>query len=663
MPSRLIVVLVSLLVATPAAVFWLWLVTETVRVDKLCPEECWCNHLGTYVTCSSPSSIPLMFPTNVRGLELVNVTITSLEKDEFDSRRLKDLRVLFIAYCQVETVEVGAFNGLTELLSLTLSHNEISEIIPRTFENMSRLYYLDLGNNIIENLEVDVFCGLDNLAYLDLGSNILLNLHPDLFVGLSNLQSLILINNPDLQIPTEHHFINSHSLSTLDISYCNVSSVSVETFANVSALELLDLSLNNMRTVDINILRSLPKLSTLYLDSNPLQCDCQLQEVWQWCQDHDIQTAYEKEVPECDTPSEVEGIWWGVLEKGQCLEHNIYYYGDYENTSYSYTPIEDKDKDDYEYPSNFSKYVQLPTFAFLFIFGTTVNVILLIIIICNKNMRTVPNMYILNLAISDMISLLINACVSFDIQYLLIWHYSKFMCKFLPFCRRLSIGLSAYSVAVLSIHRYRVTVNPFHVRVSSKSRWLVTVATVCGVWIVAALFAIPSGIAGDLCLHCIIFDCKSYYKNVVVFDLLVSCALPLCVIGFSYTMAARHLLKSALPLTDNIQHPLAEKRKNSAKIMFGLTVVFLISFVPYHLLLTYSLLSGISQFRFGYSIAPRELEYTFVTSMCLLLTNSCLNPVVIFCTSRAIKKEFRRYLTCCCKANSPPTDLELARRN
>jgi hypothetical protein len=101
------------------------------------------------------------------------------------------------------------------------------------------------------------------------------------------------------------------------------------TVANVSALEWLDLSYNNLSSVDINILKALPKLSVLYLDGNPLQCDCQLQEVWRWYQDHNIQTVYKETVPECDIPSEVKGMWWGVLEKGQCLQGNIQYYGDY----------------------------------------------------------------------------------------------------------------------------------------------------------------------------------------------------------------------------------------------------------------------------------------------------------------------------------------------
>jgi hypothetical protein len=271
-------------------------------------------------------------------------------------------------------------------------------------------------------------------------------------------------------------------------------------------------------------------------------------------------------------------------------------------------------------------------------------------------------MYIFNLAISDIISLLANVYVGFDIHNEFIWHYSKFMCHFLPFCRRLSVGLSAYSVAVLSIQRYRVTVNPFHFRNSSQSTWR-AVVTICGVWMVAALFAIPSAIAGDACILCFLFDCKSYNKRVVLFELLVSCALPLCVIAFSYIMAARHLLKSALPMSDNIEHPHAETRKNSAKIMFGLTVVFLISFVPYQIFITYSLSSDVYQLQFWYSIAPRQFEYTYVISTCLLLTNSCLNPVALFWTSLAFRKQIRRYLTCCCKGNSPPTDLELERRN
>jgi len=146
----------------------------------------------------------------------------------------------------------------------------------------------------------------------------------------------------------------------------------------------------------------------------------------------------------------------------------------------------------YLYNFNFFKHYDIPIYAVPFLIGTTGNLILLFIIICNKDMRTLPNMYILYLAISNIIYLTVlfsEACVN---RKAVTWPNGDFPCTIIPFCRRLSVGLSAYFVAVLSIQRYRVTVNSFHVRVSSQATFRGTVATICGVWIVAGLLPVPS---------------------------------------------------------------------------------------------------------------------------------------------------------------------------
>jgi len=156
--------------------------------------------------------------------------------------------------------------------------------------------YLDLGHDIIQHLEV-VFSVLINLKCVILKEK-LQYLHPDTFIGLFKLEEVYLANIASLQVPIDRHFINSRSLKVLDISLCDVSSMSVKAFANVSALEWLELSYNNLRSVDINLLKVLPKLSALYMEGNPLQCDCKLQEVWRWCQDHNIQTKHVEKVLE-----------------------------------------------------------------------------------------------------------------------------------------------------------------------------------------------------------------------------------------------------------------------------------------------------------------------------------------------------------------------------
>jgi len=663
MPSRLNVVVMSLLLATPAVAFWLWLVIVPARVAVLCPEECRCDTAGYFVGCSDRSltAVPLIHLTDFRGLNLSYNKIIFLVNDSFFS--MTELELLVVNACGLKKIHLGAFNGLTKLTHLLISNNSISEIIPGTFEFMNILENLDLSFNRLQHLGSGVFSGLGNLHYIDLSVNQLQYLHPDIFIGSPNLQKINLHFNRRLQLRHDSNLINSKVLSHLDLSDCNISSVSVETFANVSALESINLSNNNLTTVDVYILRKLPKLSQLYMTENPLHCDCQLQKLWTWCEDRNIDTGTGQQAPHCYTPTEVERMCWGVLESGQCLEGNVQYYGDYRNKSCNYSASGEYKKD---YDAGFLSQYQVPIYIFPFIFGTTGNVILLIIIISNKDMRTVPNMYIINLAISDILYLTVFFSEVCAKRILTMWLGGKFTCLFFSFCRRLSVGLSFYSVALYNIQRYRVTAHPFHVRVSSAPSWRNFAATFCGVWIVAASFAVPSILSRNLCQQ-IMYTKLVYYKHVVIFELLVFCVLPLCVIAFTYTMTARQLMESCLSISDGAQNPQHQTRRNTAKIVVGLTVVFLISYVPYHVFWTYFIckqkenFSPFSTIRLNFS--RYKFQYTYLISNCFLLINPCLNPVALFCTSSQFRQHLKRYLTCFCKTKNPPNVLDLARIN
>jgi hypothetical protein len=101
-------------------------------------------------------------------------------------------------------------------------------------------------------------------------------------------------------------------------------------------------------------------------------------------------------------------------------------------------------------------------------------------------------------------------------------------------------------------------------------------------------------------------------------------------------MTARHLVKSVHTISEEI-HPLASRRKNTAKIVLGLGIVFVISYVPYYFM-WYAI-------RWDDSMKERELVYTYFISTWLLVLNSCLNPVALFCSSLAFTMELKRCLT------------------
>jgi len=624
-----------------------------------------------------PTGLHFITSLSLKQLDIAGCNISSVTFETFAN--VSELEQLDLSYNYLKILDINILKALPKLSYLYLRRNQISEIIPGTLEKNSFLEYLDLGHNIIEHLRSDVFNGLDKLLYITLEFNKLQYVHPETFVALPYLGGLDLSYNYALQIPTDRHFISSHSLKNLALSGCNISSVSVETFANVSALERLFLVKNNLKSLNINVLKALPRLSELYLKGNPLHCDCQLQEVWRWCMDHNIrvQNEFWLSFANCYTPSDVEGIWWGVLEKGQCLQGNIHYYGDYKNTRYSYTQFEDPDMDtDKKTDLNirfvkwkkFRSYLDhynLPICAVLFIFGTTGNVIIIIIITCNRDMRTVPNMYILNLVVSDIIHL--TALLFATLLNYIMLSKDDIWCLSLTFCFRMPVILTAYSVALLSFQRYRVTVYSLQVCVSSQPTWRATGATICGLWIVAALFTIPSARTNQICGITVSLWLTNYFPLFAIFRLLVSCVLPLCVIAFCYIMTSRHLLKNCSALAEETQNSRLNKRKNTAKVVLGLTLVFLFTSMPFHIYEMCLHLSINLEDTIGEILEKTNgtFNYLYIMSILQLFLsiNSCLNPVALFCTSLAFRRHFKRYLTWCCKTKSPINDFELRRRN
>jgi hypothetical protein len=130
----------------------------------------------------------------------------------------------------------------------------------------------------------------------------------------------------------------------------------------------------------------------------------------------------------------------------------------------------------------------------------------------------------------------------------------------------------------------------------------------------------------------------------------------LCVIAFSYNMTASHLVESSCSVSEGTQNPRLNKRKNTAKILLGLTVIFLISYVPCHILELYlysSTIFDVSSFKFAVVfVTDYNLRDLVLILNHLLSLNSCLNPVALCFTSLAFRRQFKRYLTCCKKIPS-----------
>jgi len=626
---------------------------EAIGTSNQCPDRCMCTSANRVVDCNNASlnDIPMGLHQDIRHLTICHNNITVLRTNRFVGADLIHLETLTLEFNGIFVVEPGAFNGLPALKDLHLRKNNISTLQLGIFLNMTNLRGLHIAGNNIRTLTSNVFLGLENLGYVSLEGNQVEELHADVFIGLINLRNLWLSdnrltylrpdvlkhmpklelislkNNENLYVPTDRPFLNAPSLRHYLLSGCNIRSLSAKSFQMSPNLTYLDLKNNSLRTIDIEMLESLPQLENFQLFGNPFECDCSLQDVWKWCRKHKIATGYEDEVPKCHSPDSVSGLWWGVLGQAQCSDGKIEFRGDYKSIVHEYVSY----STEFDQYMDLVLYVESSVYGIMFLFGAIGNITVMIIIGCNKRMRTVPNAYIFNLAVGDLLSLTMNLPLYHFMRLTRLTLLGGITCQLAVFLLELSIGVSGFSVAVLSIQRYCATSGPLYL-----STRRATVTTLMAVWFLACFCALPSAFStyADLSRICSPYYRMEYYKMTLCFHLLVFCIIPLCVIVFLYAATARNLVRRAHFSEEELRWC-----KTLAKIVTGLAIVFFVSFVPYHVLIII--------LEWKEPMFQLYLGYMLFISRCLLALNPCLNPVSLCCTSVTFKKLFKHYLLDC----------------
>uniref|UniRef100_A0A8C5EX61 Adhesion molecule with Ig like domain 2 n=1 Tax=Gouania willdenowi TaxID=441366 RepID=A0A8C5EX61_GOUWI len=162
---------------------------------------------------------------------------------------------------------------------LDLSHNAF---IALPVDWNSRLFdwlaTLVLRKNFISRIEENVFKGTPHLLHLDLSSNKLTTLNSSIFSGLKELKDLLLYGNEIVSI-APGAFTDLYSLKKLYLSSNRLTAFPLALYENLKGprnLTFLDLSYNNLTKVPVQSLLLVSRHGGIYLQENPLECDCQL---------------------------------------------------------------------------------------------------------------------------------------------------------------------------------------------------------------------------------------------------------------------------------------------------------------------------------------------------------------------------------------------------
>ncbi|XP_032750855.1 neuromedin-B receptor [Rattus rattus] len=291
--------------------------------------------------------------------------------------------------------------------------------------------------------------------------------------------------------------------------------------------------------------------------------------------------------------------------------------------------------------------------------GLLGNIMLVKIFLTNSTMRSVPNIFISNLAAGDLLLLL--TCVPVDASRYFFdeWVFGKLGCKLIPAIQLTSVGVSVFTLTALSADRYRAIVNPMDMQTSGVVLW--TSLKAVGIWVVSVLLAVPEAVFSEVArigssdnssfTACIPYpqtdELHPKIHSVLIF--LVYFLIPLVIISIYYYHIAKTLIKSAHNLPGEYNEHTKkqmETRKRLAKIVLVFVGCFVFCWFPNHILYLYR--------SFNYKEIDPSLGHMIVTLVARVLSfsNSCVNPFALYLLSESFRKHFNSQL--CCGQKSYP---------
>ncbi|XP_010137120.1 PREDICTED: endothelin B receptor-like [Buceros rhinoceros silvestris] len=306
------------------------------------------------------------------------------------------------------------------------------------------------------------------------------------------------------------------------------------------------------------------------------------------------------------------------------------------------------------------KYINTIVSCTIFIVGIIGNSTLLRIIYKNKCMRNGPNVLIASLALGDLLYILIALPINVYKLLAKDWPFGVQVCKLVPFIQKASVGITVLSLCALSIDRYRAVASWSRIQGIGIPMW--KAVEVVLIWVVAIVLAVPEAIAFDmvelsyweqhLWVCMLAAEQKSsfmmFYRDVKDWWLFgFYFCLPLVCTGIFYTLMSCEMLSKRngmrIALNDHMK-----RRREVAKTVFCLVVIFALCWLPLHLsrILKKTIYDQTDPTRCELLSFLLVMDY-FGINMASL--NSCINPVALYFVSRKFKNCFQSCLCCWCQ--------------
>lgn len=285
------------------------------------------------------------------------------------------------------------------------------------------------------------------------------------------------------------------------------------------------------------------------------------------------------------------------------------------------------------------------------------NGLVILVVLTKKNMQTLTNIFIANLACSDVALGIFVIPFQFQTAILQRWVVADFMCNVAPFVKNLSVNVSVLSLTLIAIDRYLAVLHPLH----AGFRKRVAMVVLLIIWLGSTISALPDALfyrienmfkireieERKMCV--VKWPSEDFRIFYCVYLILLQYLVPLSIITFSYIRITCRVWGSRLPGNETcVQRGRARNnnRKKVVKMLIIVVCLFAFCWLPLQI---YSILFAL------YDDDINEFKHINIIWLCsnwLAMSNACYNPFIYGLLNEKFKKEFKNlFTTCagCCK--------------
>ncbi|XP_032824672.2 leucine-rich repeat and immunoglobulin-like domain-containing nogo receptor-interacting protein 2 [Petromyzon marinus] len=253
---------------------------------------------------------------SLRKLEVGDNDLVYISHQAFSG--LQSLEELTVEKCNLTAVPTEALTHLTSLLKLRLRYLNIATLQDYSFRKLFQLQMLEIDNwPMLERLSKNSLYGL-NVTSLTVTNTNLSAVPSDALRPLQYLRFLNLSYNPLGTIKADA-FETLRHLRHLCIAEAQLSSIDPYAFRGLAEMKIVNVSGNNLMTLEEKAFHSVDVLDALYINENPLVCDCRLL----WLTKRLYMLRFDDSPPVCYTADYLQDIEFGSVASNKFLPYFV----------------------------------------------------------------------------------------------------------------------------------------------------------------------------------------------------------------------------------------------------------------------------------------------------------------------------------------------------